>query len=232
MGHSSLVYYDTSVVENLDCPRVDHRLLNRKSGLIIPGSCKTYSCAVCGPKKSRSWIPTTAHFGRPERFLTLTALPGTFPEVREYTKDVRRRIHRHGYAIEWAWVVERNPKETGHHAHALTWGDYIPQARLQKILGDRIPHIQKISNVGASGGYALKGVGAGGYALKGFKGNVEKYWAHLDLNGGRPMHFSRGFFRSQSGERMTATAARKGFLKSLNEDEEQEWVRIPKALAS
>jgi hypothetical protein len=147
-------------------------------------------------------------------------------------KDIRLRLRRHKYRLEWAWVVEANPRGTGHHAHALTWGDYIPQAHLQKILGDRIPHIKKISNVGAAGGYALKGIGAGGYALKGFKGEVETYWAHLDLNGGRPMHFSRNFFRSQSGERMTATAARKGFLKSLNEGEEQEWVRIPKALAS
>lgn len=220
------------MVENLDCPRVHWRLLDRASGLIVPASCKSYGCSVCGPKKSRSWIGTLAEYGRPERFLTLTALPGTFSEVREYMKDVRRRIHRHGYALEWAWTVERNPKETGHHVHAPIWGDYIPQAHLQKILGGRIPHIKKISSAHGAGGYALKGIGASGYALKGFKGDVETYWAHLDLNGGRPMHFSRNFFRSQSGERITATEARKGFLSSLGEGEERDWVRIPKALVA
>ncbi len=229
MAPSSLAYKDTSVVGKPECERVDWRLMDRNTGEIIPASCKAYKCPVCGPKKSWSWIGATATFGRPERFLRLSRLPETAEGRRDYMKDIRLRLRRQNYQTEWLWVVEKNPKGTGFHAHVLQWGDYIPQAHLQKMLGGRIPYIEKISsNVGAAG-YALKGVGAGGYALKGFRGDVETYWAHLDLNGGRPVHHSRGFFRSQSGERMTATAARKEYLATLGEGEERDWVRIPKA---
>ena len=222
----SLAYKDRTVGEIVDCPRVDWRLLDQLSGDIVPASCKTYACPVCGPKKARSWIGTSVLFGRPERFLRLSRLPENVQHRQAWMKELRHRMSRK-YQVEWLWVVEKNPRGTGFHAHVLQHGDFIPQAELQDMAGGRIPYIEKVRG-GSSSNYAMKGFGAGGYALKGFDGGLKKYVQHLDLNNGRPVHYSRGFFRTQSGEKMTATNARKVFLQTLAGEEERLWVRIPK----
>lgn len=230
MGATSLAPKGTSVGGNEPCPRVDFDLLDVLSGLIVTGSCRAYSCHVCGPKKARSWVGASALYGRPERFIRLSLIPESFQQARAQLRDLNYRLRRRGFTNEWLWVIERNPKGTGLHAHVMQHGSYIPQADLQKMCGGRIPDIRKVrGGTGSVTSYAMKGFGVGGYALKGFQDEGhDRFLDHLALNGGRPVHHSRGFFRSASGERMTATAARKGFLTALGEGEEREWVRIPK----
>jgi hypothetical protein len=229
MARTSLAHKDRNVHEVLECPRVDWRLMDELSGLIVPASCKSYSCAVCGPKKARSWVGASVMFGRPERFLRLSRLPEDPSECLRWMRNLRHRLNKE-FRTEWLYVVEGNPKGTGNHGHVLQHGEFIPQADLQDMAGGRIPYIEKIRG-GSASSYAMKGFGAGGYALKGFDGESDKYFEHLSLNNGRPVHYSRGFFRSESGEKMSATNARKNFLRSLAGEEERRWVRIPKALA-
>jgi hypothetical protein len=232
MAGTSLAYKGTSVREKRVCPRVDFDLMDELSGLIVSGSCKAYICPVCGPAKAKTWVGAAALYGRPERFLRLSLIPEEFQRARGQVKNLGDRIRRAGYRNEWLWVIEPNPKGTGYHLHALQHGDFIPQATLQDMCGGRIPDIRKVLGGGGSvSAYAMKGFGVGGYAMKGFGGSFDKFKNHLELNGGRPCHYSRGFFRDASGGKMKATDARKSFLEALDDGEERRWVRIPRASA-
>ncbi len=80
------------------------------------------------------------------------------------------------------------------HVHALQHDNYVPQAKLQKRWG-RIADIRAIRGVREATAYAMKeAVQVSGYAMKG-AGDLD---AHLDLNGGRGCHVSRGYLRGET----------------------------------
>lgn len=78
------------------------------------------------------------------------------------------------------------------HVHALQWGSFVPQADLQ----DRWGHIVDIRAVkkspGAVSNYMAKGAGAVGNYMA--KEATTGFLEWRELNGGRPMRWSRGFF--------------------------------------
>lgn len=117
------------------------------------------------------------------RFVTLTLVPVSWQHAREQIKDFIRRL-RKSYQTEMAWAIEPNPRGTGHHLHAIQWGEYTPQERLEELWGGRRVWIEKMKRDGA--GYMTKAAIVAGYSTK----NATQV---LDLNGGRAVHMTRGY---------------------------------------
>lgn len=80
------------------------------------------------------------------------------------------------------------------HVHALQHGSFIPQAELQELWG-RIVHIEAIKTPRGAAKYAMKEAArVVGYTMK----ETARHLAtHLDRNGGRAVHMSRGFLHGK-----------------------------------
>lgn len=101
-------------------------------------------------------------------------------------------VRRAGYRVEWAWTVERGDNTGMIHVHALQHGEFIPQAELQAMWG-AIVDIRRVRGRVGAANYAMKEAAmVAGYAMK---NGVAALDEHLDLNGGRGMHMSRGYLR-------------------------------------
>jgi len=113
-------------------------------------------------------------------------------------KRIRQALKRMAVPMgEWCYTIEKNPKDTGYHAHCLQTGPYIPQDRLQEACERAkagIPYINAIKRKGVwTSRYGLKGFGADGYGLKTFRANGSPTEA-LRINNGRLEHHTRGFY--------------------------------------
>ena len=124
------------------------------------------------------------------RFLTLTNAPEDWQQRRGQVRDLARRLRARGYETQWIWVTERGHKSGMVHVHAVQHGDYVPQAQLQDLWGDRRVDIRAAQP--RHGEYISKSAArVAGYIGK---SGTEDLDAALDLNGGRLHHWSRGFF--------------------------------------
>jgi hypothetical protein len=177
------------------------------SGRIVPMSCKSNACAFCGPRKAGS-IARAIALAEPERAIRLSLVPSEWAPARRAVNRLLEYVREAGYSIEMAWHLEPNPKGTGAHAHCWQHGDFIPQRQLQELshrAGLGIPYIERVRSQtgrGAAVGYGLKGMG---YGMK-----AADQAAYLDLNGGRLVHATRGFWRDgKGGSTLTLGAARR-----------------------
>jgi hypothetical protein len=175
---------------------------------VFRSGCDSYGCPVCGPLKVRAFalgIAFTLNQHERARHVTLTQTPREWQKTRQKMRSTALKVRAAGYACEWAWVVEENPRKTGFHIHATQWGDFIPQRKLQRIWGKRV-YLQGIErDATAVAVYGAKGAAAA--ALYGAKGAETDFAKGLDLNGGRWFHTSRGFF-PPGGVRKAVTQAK------------------------
>lgn len=152
----------------------------------FPASCNRYRCPVCGHKKVYERVKLMAWGAYSSRwctFMTWTKVPERFQQARAQMRDWVRRM-RKNYELEIAWSIEPNPKGTGYHAHGLQTGDYLNHRDCQRMWGERHVWIEKLT--GDAAGYCSKAFNVAGYSTK-------DGMAHLDLNGGRAVHMSRGY---------------------------------------
>jgi hypothetical protein len=134
-------------------------------------------------------------------------------------KLIRRNLRRVGvHPGEWSFTIERNPEESGFHAHCLQRGRSIDQDVLQDACvkaGAGWPHINAIKRKGIwTARYGLKGFGADGYGLKSFRSNGNPQDA-LTLNHGRLEHHSREFF-AIDGEKLRVRDMEREAIAALN----------------
>jgi hypothetical protein len=172
------------------------------SGSVYPDRCRSSRCPFCLPLNARRRCLAIT-LARPTRMIRLSLVgdqgdsdPCRTALVR--IKRTRQALRRMGIASgEWCYTIERNPKETGYHAHCLQTGPYIPQDALQtacKRGGAGIPYINAIKRTGVwTSQYGLKGFGADGYGLKTFRPNADPADA-LRINNNRMEHHTRGFY--------------------------------------
>lgn len=185
------------------CPYVEGRIVvDLVTGEHWPDGCRTLTCAICLPilARRRAFAITLAE---PYRMVTLTGVAeaeaeDVYPTVRKRISLVRRNLKRKGIEPgEWCWTVEKNPKGTGYHVHALQRGKYISQNALQaacKSAKAGIPDIRAIKRTTKwVSRYGLKGFGADGYGLKTFRATDSATNA-LRINAGALEHHSRGFY--------------------------------------
>ena len=190
-------------VRPLSCPRSTGRVvIELYSGTVVPDRCRANACAFCLPLNARRRCLAITYAG-PQRMIRLSLVAGAGDDSPASTalqriKLIRRNLKRmHRDPGEWCLTMERNPKETGYHAHCLQRGRSIPQAELQEACeraGAGIPYINSIKREGIwTSRYGLKGFGADGYGLKTFRPNGNSREA-LAINNGRLEHHSRGFY--------------------------------------
>lgn len=194
--------------------------------LRFPASCDAYWCEVCGPRKAQqvAALMTWAARRTPRRRLvTLTGFPEDWQKGRAQVFDYLRRLRSDGYRFEMAWAVEANPRGTGHHVHGVQHGDYVPQAVLQERWGGRIVDVRALSRPGA-GVYAVKeALRVAGYVTKGARaGDEQALSAHLERNGGRAAHMTRGFLHGKTKREALADLRRE-----LASGQEYSWALVP-----
>lgn len=172
------------------------------SGEVWPDRCRTNQCLYCLPFQARRRCLAIT-LAQPERMIRLSLVADEGDEqvcntARTRLKLIRRNLKRFGrHPGEWTWTIERNPEESGYHAHILQRGSFIPQAELQEAClrsNAGIPDIRYIKREGIwTSRYGLKGFGADGYGLKSFRANGNPRDA-LALNNGKLEHHSTEFF--------------------------------------
>lgn len=169
------------------CPRrpfVLYRLDNPEIKTSSP--CGSYECTTCVKQLIGRRVRLMAwgiQQAETVRFITLTLVPEDFQQARSQIRDLVRRL-RQKYQLEWAWSIEENPAKTGYHAHALQWGTWIDRGEMCQMWGGRRVDIGKVKFTNTD--YLVKCRRVAGYAAK----DVAK---HLRINGGRPVHMSRGY---------------------------------------
>lgn len=164
--------------------------------------CRRNTCPHCVRLNARRRALAITVSG-PERMIRLSLVadaddPDPLATARIRIKRMRQALVRKGIRPgEWSWTIERNPKGTGYHAHAVQRGSYIPQEELQDACeraGAGIPYINLIrGNPSRTARYGLKTFGAAGYGLKTFGADDDGEHA-LAVNHGRLEHHSPGFF--------------------------------------
>ncbi len=204
-GPPSLVPNSESVpsTEPLICPKRPYWVqAKERPELRFPASCEAYSCAICGPRKAvttaavMTWAMRTADRCR---LVTLTLAPEPWQARRQKARLLAYDLRAMGYDWQWGWTTERNPRGTGFHLHGIQHGSRVPQALLQETWGS----IVDIRAVGrrhldaAASRYTVKeALRVAGYTVKGAAGAGLP--EHLDLNGGRAAHWSRGFLHGKT----------------------------------
>jgi hypothetical protein len=195
MGSSSLVSYCATVSGGQDlplvrmCPRKPYWVVNNDSPLNRqPASCDCVWCPVCIDRvisrKTRMML-WACRRDRWTRSLMLSRIPGEWQQARAQVRDFFRRLRR-TCSIEMAWAIEENPERTGFHLHGMGHGEFAPWRRIRQLWGDRYTYISAIDSHAV--GYMTKMARLAGYPTKN-----SSPLQHLELNGGRCIHWTRGF---------------------------------------
>lgn len=127
------------------------------------------------------------------RFITLTQAPEGWENTRAAIKVWLRNLRRRGYDMQTLTVVEKGSETGMKHVHAVQWGDYVPKEELSESWP--YGHTQ-IEAARAASDYLAKGVVR--YVAKGLDGDGRSIEEHMNLNGGRAAHWTRGFFGGMS----------------------------------
>lgn len=184
------------------CPLTGYLAVDRSTGEVAwNATCNSARCFRCSrvvsartfamARRSLEDLPA----GSRVRFITLTLAPERWEEVRHRMKMLARYFRRRGITVQWLWVVEEGERNGMKHVHAVQWGpEKIPWEDLLGVWGHRV----QIESAHAAMGYLGKNVVR--YLGKGLDGDRSSIEAHMNLNGGRAAHWSRGFFAGESRE--------------------------------
>lgn len=186
-----------------------------RSDMRFPASCDAYRCPTCGPRKAEqaaaimTWsIREAARLGTRCRFVTLTNAPADWQRRRKKVRVMREWARRElGVEWEFGWATEVGKDvRTLPHVHGIEHGaEKIEQAALQERWGGIIDI--RLVRTPAVGVYAVKdALRVAGYTVKGATGDQAALVAHLDLNGGRAAHWSRGFLHGLTKREALAQA--------------------------
>lgn len=189
-----------------------------------PASCDAYRCPACGPRKAMQSAAIAAWAVRRcdrARFVTLTLAPEDWQQRRQKMRDLRRLLAARGIRWEVAWATEKGSRTGMVHVHALQHGSYVPQDVLQDVWGAHVD-IRAIPRADLAGGvarYVTKdALKVAGYTVKGSTASSAGHDQFLALNGGRAMHWSRGFLHGQ-----TKREAASSMKSELSRGEPRTW---------
>lgn len=114
----------------LECKCITWRWLNVNTGEVRPFSCGSWSCPDHRAGVAWRWASRVA-WARPERMITLTAVPRAREEAYRAFYQLVRDVRARG-EFQYIRFLEAG-KDTGMlHYHLAQKGDYIPQAWLSE----------------------------------------------------------------------------------------------------
>jgi hypothetical protein len=163
---------------------------------------------VCTPHRVSRMLELLAFAAANHRNIQawqLSQASGDWTQIRQKMRNLKRLLKNRGYLAEFVWSRERG-RAGALHVHTIAHGDRVATEVLQAVWGAYV-HSQpvKASEARSVTGYIAKTVFKAGHLQ-----------THLDLNGGRPAHWSRGFL---GGDRKTVEAA----LRVHRGTEDQTW---------
>lgn len=180
-------------VRTTPCRLEGYVVVDRLTGEFWPADCDSGVCPTCGINRARvraRLITARCEQVEHPRFITLTNAPTGWQERRGQVRDLARRLRADGARCEWVWTTEKGSKTGMVHCHLIQFGDYIPQAVLQEMWGDRRADIRAAES--RHGEYISKSASrVAHYVGKTAESDLD---AALDLNGGRLHHWSRGWW--------------------------------------
>lgn len=180
-----------------ECPLYGAIAFDRTTGEIAwKPTCKNARCRRCSRQVSAQTFALARRASEEQkrlRFITLTRAPEGWEETRLAMKVWRNNLARHGVAGDGMWVVEQGSETGMKHVHVVQHGPRkIPMEVLDESWGYGSTQIESAR---AAVDYLGKGVVR--YVAKGLDGGEESLVDHMNLNGGRAAHWSRGFFAGQ-----------------------------------
>lgn len=179
------------------CPLGGYLAVDRTTGEVAwEATCKNARCERCSRRVSSRTFALARRAMRDEdrgRFITLTQVAEGWQEARAEVYELAKAVRRQGWRTEWLWVLERGDQTGMKHAHLIQHGDFIPFEWLKGQWGRRV-EIQAARE--SVDGYLAKNVVR--YLGKGLDSDRSAIEAHMNLNGGRAAHWSRGFFAGVS----------------------------------
>lgn len=205
-----------------ECPRSTIWVVNTSTGERFSGRCQATFCDYCGPIEAwwKARIISDGGGAPPERYMVLTLAPDEWKNLRQKMRNLRRWGREKFGAWEQAWTVEMGSKTGMRHVNVLQKGTFVPQAQLQERWG-AIVHVSAIESSTDVAGYAMKEARrVSGYALK-EAGEAGRLKAHLEANGNRLVHVSRGYLEGATQAQVRARLA--------GGESEDQWIVIPKS---
>lgn len=198
------------------CPTQRDRLLtNELTGEIkLGGNCQKPSCPWCGPVAAHRRAEAMAR-SHPEFLMTITQAPREgWDRIRRGINKLLDRLRARHPNAEVVYVVENDPNgDDAPHIHGLVHSaptltgatlsevaaltGFGPEVNLQRLPDFRRGTKAFESAASMCSRYMLKGVV---YEKVGTPQAAEGLRLHLEANGGRLEHHTRGFYRGPDGE--------------------------------
>jgi hypothetical protein len=223
-GHHSLEYYrgtSTGTATFSSAPRAPvskvppcpnmkgFYFLDEASGAVIPARCGRNTCPSCA-RANAYRIGMAVAMAEPRWSIHITKVGHQWATVQRHVNRIVEYVRRPGNSLVMAWFVEHDPHGEDHHVHGYGRADDIGYETWQataKAVGTGSIHIQKRrSDTREPVLYGLKTV------LRGTDDDVREF---LDLNGGRLVHASRGFWRDRRARPTTLRIAMKEAAQRL-----------------
>lgn len=193
------------------CPRfAGDTYWNARRRRPMPRMCLRLSCPVCVGQLAKSHAAAIA-LARPDQHILLTMLSDVWATARRQVNRGFQYLREQSRPIEAAWTLERNPRKTGAHAHVFSRGAQIDEATLAVaarraglgIISEARPATLPAQPLPMLV-YPMK-------ALLDPPAGATELWPEardfLRLNGGRPVHVTRGFILGADGRPTTLRRA-------------------------
>jgi hypothetical protein len=144
---------------------------------------------------------------RPTQAITLTKLPRGWQPVQQLVAKFKAALARRGVRGRYAWHVEPNADPgTGAHCHLWWRGETLdaPLLREAALAAGAGPHVDVRAASAASVAHKVPTIDYGlKMILRDRPEHPEALWAaaveYLDLNGGRLVHSTHGFYEDWHG---------------------------------
>jgi hypothetical protein len=180
--------------------------LDPYSGELKPRRCQAYACPRCGPILALATVEAIV-LARPTHSAVITTKEAfssdqdpedAFAFWNEAVRGVWRNLRAGGSEWEAVWLVERD--EAGRpHVHVLGWGSAGDRGTFQQVCQQAElgwSEIQRIRKLRTIARYTLKEP-LRALDMRGQATSIME--SHLDLNGRRLLHWTRGFWRDAAG---------------------------------
>ena len=157
----------------------------------MPKRCWSNTCPSCGPLKALA-ISHAVEEPEPNWFIRVHGLDDDWDGRRRFVNTVGQVLRKAcaPHEFEWAWTVHPNDDRDrpGHHFHALANSDDDILDHMEYLAAEAVwfddpePYAEPVHNLPGASAYLLR------LALGG------EYERHLETNGGRYIHASKGYF--------------------------------------
>lgn len=197
--------------------------MNVGTAEIGPVTCKRVApCLPCAMRKTLQ-ISYLIPQARPSQFVTVRDLPGTPKGDLHAMGKLIRSMRKRGRPLLWAWVIEPHTYSTSTHAHAWvrfpkpTMPGELTEVWESAATGCGVSvHVKAYTSLGLSDGYGFKKILQWNAPIETCTFEERLHHArgavssHLQLNRGRLVHTSRGFWLDDRSEPTTLEALTRG----------------------